>query len=133
MTTHSVKQEEFIQLYLTMHSGYLKLKGDVEHKIMYFMWRDAVQRTNDPVNRVIINKAVKEEWVELTGFKIQSINNAINSLVKKELLISEKRTMYILNPRYFFKGALADRIKAIDIVFKYKVEDKPWQTPQSFS
>jgi hypothetical protein len=57
---------------------------------------------------------------------IQSVRNVISSLVKnpKRLLIKDPqfRGTYYLNPVYFFKGALKDRPKVVQVLLSYENE-----------
>jgi hypothetical protein len=118
---------EFIQVYLEDMGGLLKIKNGTEFKLMALIWKASEMRRHEVANRVVITKAIKDEWSEELKVKSQSINNALTQLVKKELLVKKDRTIYYLNPKYFFKGALADRPHAIKIVLEYLHTDTPLQ------
>ena len=66
-------------------------------------------------------KTIKEEMSEEIKIKLESIDNIIYRLVKKNLLISEGTSVYRLNPAYFWKGEESARAEALEIVIKYNL------------
>jgi hypothetical protein len=123
---HSVKKvkyDEFIQVYLNDIAGLLQIDSVSEIKVLMCLWKEATfTSTNEELKTIIVTRFVKDKWVQETNVKLQSINNALCSLVKKGLLYSPAKTAYVLNPNYFFKGPISDRAKAIKHVVEYRIE-----------
>lgn len=97
--------EDFIQVYLNDLSGLFALNGKIEHNLLSLLWRD----TGFNTNKIFLLKPQKEAYAIEMDCKLDSINNAIISIVKKGLLLREERGNYYLNPKYFFKGETSRR------------------------
>lgn len=120
----TISSKEFIQIYLEDLSGFFKLDNKTEIKLMALIWRDCeFNLENSNVgNKVFALKAQKEKWAEEIGVSLSSVNNAITNLVKKDLLILESRSVYYLNPEYFFKGFSKDQPAVLRTVLEYKIK-----------
>ena len=115
--------EEFIQIYLEDMSGLLSITSKSELQVLCLLWKYSTYNENDKGNCVLITPKIVNDIVTETGLVTQSVRNIISSLVKnpKKLLIKDPqfRSTYYLNPQYFFKGALKDRPKVMQIVLSY--------------
>ena len=60
------------------------------------------------------------------GITTRSVDAALGSLSKKNLLIKDKdyKGIYYLNPKLFFKGKLSDRTKIIKHSIEYQISSK---------
>lgn len=120
-----VSQDDFIQVYLEDLSGLLGIESLAEFKVLLSLWQKANfnnENSNDG-NVVYLIKSVKEEIANNTGHSLSRINNTISSLTKKGLLVKKDRSVYWLNPKYFFKGYSKDRIKVVKTVIEYEIVD----------
>lgn len=117
---------EFMQVYLQDYSGLLKLETATESKLLIILWAKSEwnQENTNNGNKVVIIKAYKERWAAELNVSLSTLNNTITSLVKKELLISEERSLYYLNPLYFFKGFSKDRPAVIRRITEYRLSNK---------
>lgn len=118
--------EEFIQIYLEDMSGLLSITSKSELQVLCLLWKYSTYNENDKGNCVLITPKIINDIVTATGLAIQSVRNVISSLVKnpKKLLIKDPqfRSTYYLNPVYFFKGALKDRPKVVQVLLSYENE-----------
>lgn len=124
-TRYYASQDEFIQIYLKDLSGLLNITSKTELQVLMTLWKYSTYNEKDTEkgNFIVISPKIIKDIVELTKLKPQTIRNCISSLVKNEskLLIKDPdfRSTYYLNPTYFFKGALKDRPKVMQVVLKY--------------
>lgn len=120
----SISSKEFMQIYLEDLSGLFRLENKTEIKLMSLIWRDCefnLENTNIG-NRVIALKAQKEQWAKEIGVSLSNVNNTVTNLVKKDLLILESRSIYYLNPEFFFKGFSKDQPAVLRTVLEYKIK-----------
>lgn len=54
----------------------------------------------------------------------RTIDNCLSALIKKNLLQSESRGKYKLNPKYYFKGSSTDRRRILNLQVNYEFENK---------
>ena len=94
------EQELFMRVYLKDNSPFLRIKTPTEINLLYEIW----ERVDKDSNEVVLVKTQKELIAKKYNMKYGTANNTINSLKKKEILISKGRATYILNPKYFFKN-----------------------------
>lgn len=66
--------------------------------------------------------ATYKELSSLKPLSIDSIRKAISHLTKTGLLIQRVRGVYIVNPKYFFRGKESERIDAIKMTFRIAAE-----------
>lgn len=117
-------QEEFIQVYLNDMSGLMNIASKTELQILMQLWKlSSFNGDDNNGNFIIINQKIISDLANNVGVKEQSVRNSISSLLKNERkpLIKDPvfRSTYYLNPTYFFKGALKDRPKAMQVVLQY--------------
>lgn len=120
-----VSQDNFIQVYLEDLSGLLGIENLVEFKVLLSLWKKANfnDENSENGNVVYLVKSVKEGIANDTGYSLSRINSTISTLTKKKLLVKKDRSVYWLNPKYFFKGYSKDRIKAVKTVIEYEIVD----------
>lgn len=83
-------------------------------------------------NEFYLNMKRKEELVNLTGLKFNTISQCLTRLVKKNLLIRVSNSTYQMNPLLFFKGEDIERAKYLEMTIRYEIcetcgEDKSEQ------
>lgn len=123
----SCKADEFIQVYLEDMQGIFGLTTVSEHKVLISLWSKSIYYPEGGEtfgNQIFLNEKILDGICEDTSLAKNSVRNAIYSLVKKGLLIKDpkyKRSVYYLNPVYFFKGKITDRIKSINFNIKYNI------------
>jgi hypothetical protein len=115
----TIKQEEFIKFYLEDMSGLMRIKGDVEWKVLIWLYKFSGWNNGE----VVLDISKKVLIAEYAGVKLQSISDALTRLVKKFILIKGARLYYKLNPEYFFKGEDIEREKVLKIHLEYNIED----------
>lgn len=125
--TRKVKNyNEFIMVYLEDISSFLKIENATQIKVLALIWRDASY--NNPElnegNTIAILKDDKERWATEINVNTRTIDNALSTLVKKELLISVCKGKYKLNPKYYFKGSNTDRTKILNVHVNYEFENQ---------
>lgn len=122
-TRKKVHKDKFAMMYLEDLSGILDLNTKGEYKVLISL----VQRAGYNTNEVRIHKDVKTEISEEIGLKFSSVNRAVVSLTKKGLIIRKIfqgkaiRGIYILNPKYFFKGSDIERFNVLQTVIEYQI------------
>ena len=78
---------------------------------------------SDNQGNLFYNTAVFKQYVRDYGLDMSdsAINLYVSQLTKAGFLIKKCRSMYLLNPNYFFKGRLSDRTR---IDYHIVVENK---------
>lgn len=120
----TIKPDDFMQIYLSDLSGLLSLESAAEYKILIAIWQKVNfnAENSSSGNEIILIKSVKETIAKEAGISYSRLNNLLPLLVQKELLIKKDRSIYILNPTYFFKGYVKDRFNVIKTIFEYHIE-----------
>jgi hypothetical protein len=72
-------------------------------------------------NKLYIDSKTRLQLSECGGLKLNTVNTAISRLVKKNILIKESSSGYILNPKLFFFGAEIDREKMFQLRIQYNI------------
>lgn len=122
-----VNAEEFCQIYLKDCEDFSNLTGS-EYRVLVQCWLYSTyykdSQLDIPGNMVSYNAVLKESIQRKTGLKEGTIKNALNSLVRKNMLLKPEgiRGVYYLNPKYFFKGKLTERTKLIKRNIEYQLE-----------
>lgn len=119
----TVSTEEFMLVYINDLSGMFQLENKTEIKLMALIWKDCeFNDSNTNLGNIVYAlKQNKEKWAEEINCSLSRINNTITSLSKKGLLIQESRGVYIVNPKFFFKGFTKDRMKVMQTIIEYKI------------
>ena len=122
--TKNVKRENFIQVYLQDVSGFLKIENGTQIQLLALIWKEVSY--NNPVvnegNSIVILRDTKERWSKDLNISIRTIENALTSLVKKNLIQKLCKGKYRLNPAYYFKGSTTEREKILNLTTKYEIE-----------
>lgn len=112
----TIPYDKFIKIYLEDFSGIFDIgRGDI--KVLAYCWKITEYNTG----RIYLVKTIKEEMALEIKIKLESIDNIIYRLVKKNLLLVEGTSVYRLNPEYFWKGDETVRAEILEIVIKYKL------------
>lgn len=119
-TKKVLRDDDFIKVYLKDISGIIKLNNSVDFRVLLALWEISEYNTNE----VILIKSKKAEIAKKLNVKLQTINDSLSRLKKKEIIISKERSVYILNPLYFFKGDEMQR-DVIQLNINYVFEDDP--------
>lgn len=72
-------------------------------------------------NKLFIDSTRRIEIAECGNLKLNTVNSAIQRLVKKNILIKEGSATYLLNPALFFFGSDLDRSKVFELTIQYKI------------
>ena len=125
-SVRDVKNDEFIQLYLTDMSGMMNITSKGELRVLMHFWKYSTYVKESQIgNMVTINSRIMTDISKEMDINIQSVRNIIVGLKKKELIIADKdcRGVYYLNPVYFFKGNSNDRLKCFNRTINYNIID----------
>lgn len=72
-------------------------------------------------NEFYLNMKRKEELINMTGLKFNTISQCLTRLVKKNLLLRVSNSTYQMNPLIFFKGEDIERAKYLEITTRYEI------------
>lgn len=108
------KEPDYIKIYLDNIMFITEIPGWVS-RIMYELIKTVSYANKGQF--IIVNAGYKRILAENLGIKPQSVTNAINDLVKKEILIRKESGVFLLNPQYFGKGEWKDIAK-----IRYEIE-----------
>lgn len=105
------EEKEFFFTYAKAISIYKDLSGTEIKVISWIM-------ANAPLNNnvVALTKSIKEKIAQEMEISIASVNCSIKPLVTKEVLIKEgsvRSATYLINPEFYWKGAIANRKRAL--------------------
>ncbi len=115
ITTKRVTADKFVQLYLDDFGALMGIEGEGEYRLI--LW--CAKNMNYETNEVIIINTLKKRIAAECDLSPYTINNAVSSLVRKNLLLRKDTSIYMLNPKYFFKGKVEDRMALIRTVEYY--------------
>lgn len=118
-----VAQEDFIQVYLEDLAALLNVTAISEIRVLMVLWRMAsFNKENDKAgNRIVLVKPIKEEIATELSLTSGTVDNILRKLLNKNLIIKIDRTIYSLNPQYFFKGYMKDRLKVVRTIIEYHI------------
>ena len=114
--------DDFIMCFLSSIKEVASLDGN-SIRVLLFCWKFSSFNYNIPEANIIVNDVDFKERLRLNGLNLSdaSINNAINKLYKAGMLQKKCRGKYTLNPKYFFKGTLANRSKLqLNVIYEAK-------------
>lgn len=117
--TRTVTLDEFIMIFFASSPDLLSLKG-LHLKVLICCWKlSSYNPESEAEGNLIHNDPLFKCKCKDFGLSAPaaSIDNAISYLNKEGFLIKRCKGVYLLNPKYFFKGRLSDKSK-IDIRFK---------------
>lgn len=125
-TIKKVSLDQFCQVYLQDNEEFYCL-SKAENNVLSVCWRYSIyyddKELDLPGNKVTVDKQLKDIIMQKTKLAESTVKNAFTSLVKKDMLIKDKnyKSVYYLNPKYFFKGALSARTKSIKHSIEYQL------------
>lgn len=100
---------------------------EASFKTLQYIVLNAGFAGDPPIGNIFnFNAVVAENMSNKMGITIYAIKKALKKLVELELLIKDKkvRGVYYVNPLYFWKGKLSDRINSIDVSYKYVLKEE---------
>lgn len=114
--TKKITLDEFIMVFFAGCPELLRLKG-IHLKVLICCWKfSSYNPENEVEGNLVHNDVMFKEQCKSFGLDAHdaSIDNSISYLSKQGYLIKKCRGVYLMNPKYFFKGSLSSRSK-IDI------------------
>lgn len=120
-----VERDKFAMMYLKDISKLFEISTKGEYRVLIAL----VKRSSYNTNEVRVAKDVKEEIAEETGLAYSTVHQSVAKLSKSEIIIRKKkdgkevRGVYILSPKYFFKGEEMERARVVKLVMEYSIED----------
>lgn len=117
------KADDFVQVYLEDIAAMFKITKYSELKVLMAIWKHASFNPQDEAkgNEIYLVKTLKTKIAEELDLAYSSVDNAVKSLERQDMLIRIGRATYILNPKYFFKGYLKDRVNVVNMVIEYHI------------
>lgn len=112
-------KEEFIKVYLQDLSSFLRIDNATQIKLLALIWRDI----DSDSNTLIIIRDIKEKWANEIGCSIRTIDNCLSTLVRKELLFTQSRSIYSLNSNYFVKENLISKSNKLNLQLNYEISN----------
>lgn len=114
-----VSRDQFVMFFFKDIQGLIDLSSRSEFKVLFAVCEMVGYNTNE----VILIKSKKEEIAEKTGLTYNSVHNTISRLCKKKVLLRQAQALYILNPKFAFKGEEVHRAKRLKLVLEYQLDD----------
>jgi len=127
-TIKTVSPDQFCQIYLQENEEFFKLSKS-EANVLAVCWYTSNYYEDKefqlPGNKVTLDEQLRDIIRAKTQLATGTIKNTIISLVKKEMLLKDKKykAIYYLNPKFFFKGKISDRTKAIKNTIEYQIQN----------
>lgn len=124
-TIKTVSAEQFCQIYLRDNEEFYKL-SKAESNVLAVLWYTSNYYEDTeralPGNKISLDEELRDTIKVKTNLASGTIRNTITSLVKKKMLLKDSRykSVYYLNPEYFFKGKISDRTQIIKNIIEYK-------------
>lgn len=116
--------EKFCQIYLEDNPDFYNLSKS-EYSILAMCWKLSSYYDDSPIpgNKVYCTKDFIDKCIATCNLQASTVRNALSSLAKKDMIIKDKdyKAVYYLNPKFFFKGKLSDRIKVIKHCIEYQI------------
>ena len=116
-------QEDFVMTFVESLPLTTKLT-EASLKVLNYVVLNASFAGNPPIGNIFNLNGFYNKIIEVTKLKKSAITKAFKILTNLELLIKDKkaRGVYYVNPLYFWKGKLSDRLKSVEISTKYVIE-----------
>lgn len=123
-TVKRVTTEQFTQVYLQNNDDFYCLTK-AEANVLSVCWNMSQyygEGSELPGNVVQYNRFLLSYIKDKTKLSESSIKHAFADLCRKSMLIkSSERGIYFLNPEFFFKGKISDRLRALEVTTKYLI------------
>lgn len=94
-------------------------------KVLNYVVLNAGYAGDPPIGNIFnFNAVVAEHMSTKMNISTYAIKKSLKQLVALELLIKDKkvRGVYYVNPLYFWKGKLSDKLKSVEISTRYILE-----------
>jgi len=114
-----VSRDQFVMFFFKDIQGLIDLSSKAEFKVLLSICEMVGYNTNE----VILIKSKKEDITKQTGLSYNSVHNTISRLCKKGILLRRAQALYILNPKFAFKGEEIQRAKKLKLILEYQLKD----------
>lgn len=110
--TRVVSVDEFIMFFFASMPDLFKLEG-LQLKVLMCCWKASTYNDVETEGNIVSNNRLLKDYIHQCGLGISdgAIDVIIHRLAKEHILLKKCRGTYMLNPRYFFKGRLAEKSK----------------------
>lgn len=104
--------DEFIMCFMSSIPQVVQLDGNTIRVLMW-CWKFSSFNPSIPEANTITNDKAFKERIRKEGGDMSdaTIDKAIHTLYKKEMLLRRCKGSYFLNPDYFFRGTLSNKAK----------------------
>lgn len=124
-TIRTIKAEQFCQVYLQDNEEFFKLSKSESNVLAVLWYTSNYYEDKDislPGNKISLDEQLRDVIKKKTGLASGTIKNTVTSLVAKKMILKDTRykSVYYLNPEYFFKGKISDRTNIIKNIVEYK-------------
>ena len=109
--------EEWFICYRNLMKAVLNLNSN---EVRVLLW--CAINTTVNTNEIVLARYIKDRMSAEIKIGIPSIDNALSSLVKKELMRRLARGVFHIDPANTWKGDLKTRARNITVYLNYKVE-----------
>lgn len=116
ITKQVASREQFVLMYVQDIAN-LHTLSHAEYRLLSTLAKYIEYNTNE----FYLNLKRKEELMELTNLKFNTISQCLTRLVKKNLLLRVSNSTYQMNPLIFFKGEDIERAKYLEIITRYEL------------
>lgn len=120
-----IQDKDFIYVNLNFEELYNLEMPEFRVLIQLFKLVNRFNPNEDILNnlQIKVNKMIRDAIKDKTGLAESTVKNAFTSLVKKGLLLKdgEYKSIYYLNPKFFFKGNISDRTKLVKHTIEYRI------------
>lgn len=126
-TIKNLSAEQFCQVYLQENEEFFQLSKSEVNVLAVCWYTSNYYEDKDfklPGNKITLDEQLRDIIKSKTKLAAGTIKNTIVSLVKKDMLIKDSnyKSIYYLNPKFFFKGKISDRTKLIKHLIEYQIK-----------
>ena len=108
-------KEEFLLIYSSLLSVFIHMEQSEIRVYSYLLrYANSIEFS--------ITKPLREKIAKETNLNERTVYNTIQSLKKKKLIIEDSK-LFIVNPRYAFKGSSLERNNKLKAVIELKCRD----------
>lgn len=110
--TRVVTVDEFIMFFFASMPDLFKLKG-LQLKVLMCCWKASTYNDVETEGNIVSNNKLLKDYIRQCGLNLTdgAIDVIICKLAKEHIILKKCKGTYMLNPRYFFKGKLAEKSK----------------------
>lgn len=116
----------FVKLYINDISRLIDL-APATSKLLYLLIRHLPYN-----NMVAMYKPIKDQMCKELNLELSTLNNSVNELAKKGILLRQARGLYVLDPDQFGRGSWHD-IKKIRMTVEYDEQGRKSINTQKFN